>query len=550
MTGVAIKEIERRALAHIRPSIYETVIDGTIVVIRNVPELHALRDLLAETLCASVGQRAGDELLKWCNEAQAPSATTVAHIANIMLRMRRSYVLPTLMADFCRELGFPDPVLLECGAPRFNVPESIEKQFLSAIETLNPEVLEAGKNDPMFDHMLVKRHYPHRDIGRPQLAFQANAWCALQELKADESNLLLFPDAFRDIRHDRSYYAFNDDPDPARWGLGTPVIIPLRFGDIVFFNGDLFHSSPRDTGNNLRLSWEMRIIGRCHDDRGWYRFGHLSLNDFLPLSDSKKEPEGAIARGLRLWRDSSDPPASPLSYLATRESTATAMQVLNWLMTNPEASKDALAESVEAMKRFPFAEDRFLWPLFLAQQKYPDSGIDRDIQEYVISSSANYYWLLVYGGLALATSRNALADRAFGRAREAARRVRADTSTNPVDYFHALSEGKSWLMPVIYEITPEDVDEVIRLYKEGAVTRGCRGDSVELVPGFPFVKGMFRLYYPYVQFHPPSKHVSRGGPSSLFDRIARHLPVRFQTGAPKKRIPARSLQVGETWLPF
>jgi hypothetical protein len=548
-THPAIREIDRSDVRSSGRSIYKSLIEGSIVVIRRAPELFALRDLMAETLRTTAGPRASEELLAWCNEARTPSGRTVAHVANLLLEMRRRFVLPALMADLCADLDFPGPVVLECGAPRFNVPEAVEQEFRSSSDILNPEVLEPGKNDPIFDHMLVKRHYPHRDIGRPQLAFQANAWCALQALEADESNLIFFPDAFRDIRHDRSYYAFADDRDPSKWGLGTPVLVPLQLGDIALFSGDLFHSSPRDTGANLRLSWEMRIVGRCHDDRGWYRLGHLGFANFLPRTD-QETAAAAIERGKHLWRSASNLPGSLRSHFDEEGKALTAMHVVNWLVTNPDPGERTLAEAVEVMKRLPFSEDRFLWPHFLAQQRYPTLGIDRDIEEHVIQSSANYYWLLVYGGCALASDRKSLAERAFARAREAARQTKSDTSTNPVDYAHALSEGKSWLMPVIYEITPEDVDEVVRLYKEGRVTRGCRGDSVELVPGFPFVKGMFKPYYPYVQFHPPKASDGSALRRSLNNGAISRLLTRFARGTAESRFPPRSLQVGENWLPF
>ena len=279
--SVRVIDIPRRSLRERGPEVITHLKKGNIIIVRGAPEIWALKDMLVSSMRMRGGDTQADEVSNWCEEGQSPSALTLAHFSNLLLDMKRAFIMPALLADFVREIGFAEPLSVESGAPRFNVPKEVEEEFLGHDDIVDPAVFGKAGDDPTFHHMWVGGYYPHRDVGRPHLGFNPNAWCALQDLD-DRSCLIFFPDAYQDPSCDTDYYKFSDGPDPARWGFGEPLKVPANFGDIILFDADHLHSSPRTSGDYSRLSWEIRIMERCFDDVGWYRLGYLNHRNYQP----------------------------------------------------------------------------------------------------------------------------------------------------------------------------------------------------------------------------------------------------------------------------
>jgi hypothetical protein len=536
---MSVIQISREDLPKNGATLYTRLVAGDILHIKNVKETFWVRDILIDRLRAREGDSTATELEKWCNHAVVPSPKTALQVAELLQEAKRKFIFPTIFSDVFKELNFPRPTSAECGAPRVNLPLEIEREAVKLAEKLNPGLLHPVTDDPTFHHIFKNTPYPHRDVGRPQISFQANAWCALQDLDAEESALIFFPEAFRDIERDRTYYAFDKELPPEEWGFGKPLRIKMQLGDMLLFSGDHFHSSPVSKQGSLRLSVEMRVVGNCFDDRGWYRLGFLNLNNFMPSEGPGLRPN-ALVRAQNAWGTESK--------TGYKEAPLSAITCLNKIVTS-SADHREIAEQVELMRGFQFSEDRYLWPHFYFQRQNPESTVAGEIQDHVIHTSENFYWLLIFGGFALAAGRINAAEIAFERARLFGSREIVDTSSNAVDFFDALSQGKSWLLPMLYSITPEDIDEVIRLYKQGYVNKGCHADSIELVPGFPFIKGMYKLYYPYLQYYPKNDEDIGRSFLTLPKRIIR----RFERVVKPKsamKFPARRLEVGDSWLSF
>jgi hypothetical protein len=351
---------------------------------------------------------------------------------------------------------------------------------------------------------------------------------------------MFFPAAFRDFERDRSKYAFDGSKNPEDWGYGPPLRVSLKFGDALLFSGDQFHSTPVPKGDSLRLSLEMRVVGHSFDDRGWYRLGFLNLNNFLPKE--KDEPTKSSAdRTIEVWEacgnEVEDNPPS------------TAIKCLVELCFDKSPTIQKVKKYTEWMKSYPFAEDRFLWSYFWLQANNPDTESFVSLQDFVIDNSQNFYWLLLYGGFALEEDRQIKAETAFEKSRLMGSHVTADTSSNAVNYVAALSEGESNLLPMLYEITPEDIDEVIRLFRSGQIRRGCSASTVELVREYPFVKGMMKLYFPYLQYHPIGRRTGFETKLAIVILWAR-LIIQKISNPNKNKFEPRRLEVGKNWLKF
>lgn len=533
-------ELDRSDLKSIGPTLHDRLAAGEIFKIKSVDEVTILRDMMVQSLSVGVCKDAGEELQKWTDSGVAPCAKTAYEFAQMLREMKRRFVFPAVFSEFFDELDFPKPVSVECGAPRFNLPALVKKGFLELAEQEDPSLIRPLGDDPTFHHILTDTAYPHRDVGRPQLSFQANLWCGFQDLHGENNSLMFFPKALRDIEHDRNHYAYDPLTPPENWGFGSPLQVPLKFGEVLLFNGDHFHSTPVPNEGSLRLSVEIRLVSQCHDDRGWYRLGFLNLNNFLPREDDTAEISIA-ARAAEVWHHGDNETSSKQSL--------TAAKCLIDLCYDQALDVEKIDKTLSQMMLFPFTEDRFVWPHFWLQKNNPDGKGADAIQDYVINNSENYFWLLIFGGFALAAGRYEVADRAFERSLLFAAQTKVDTSSNAVNYFDALSKGKSSLMPMLYELTPEDVEEVIRLFKSGAMTKGCDAQSVELVPGFPFVKGMMKLYFPYLQYFPLGRRTG-------FETKLAILILWLRSAASwicnrnTHQFEPRRLEVGNNWLPY
>ena len=542
-------EVARDDLAEKASSIYRRLTQGEIIVVRNAQEVHKLIELIVSAVTEAGGPHCGNEIAAWLAASKTPDAEACVHLANVLLEMKDAGVFPTLMTDFVRSLNFPGPVCVEGGAPRFNLPLSLEEAFIAQKNDLKPGVLEDLGKDPARHVMLMPTNSqrPHRDIGRPHTAFMTNVWCALQDL--DESQtLILFPEAYRDTSHDSDEYAWKGSGEPSSWGFGTALQIPLNAGDMILFHGDHLHSSPVAPGDLLRLSWENRVVSKCYDDMGWYRLGFKNQNNFI--SGSREESQSdSLERGQHIWSQRLAPPNHPCDHLKNAPKMTTGRQILGWLINQPELSEEFFIEAVEALYKLPFAEDRFVWPLFTAQKSFAEKKIDKDILRFVIDRTKNYYWACIFGGLAIGADEIDLAKSAFAKAKKLAKLTEVSCETNPVNYFEALAVGNSTLIPMIYHITPQDVDEVIRLYEEGHVMKGIHGSTVELVLGTPHPKGMFRPCYPFIEPVPgvflPESEVTLL--KRLINRLRRLFRMANEKTAPSSR---RKLQVGNNWLAY
>jgi len=525
-------------------SIFKHLSQGKIVVIRNAQEVHNLNKMIISGVNEAGGPQFADEIQNWITSSKAPTVDACVCLANVLLELKNVFALPVLMMDFIKNLNVPGPVCVEGGAPRFNLPAALEDKFINQTKNLNPVVLKDFGDDPSRHVMLMptQSQRPHRDIGRPHTTFMTNVWCALQNIDEKQA-LILFPDAYRDTRHDFDEYAWNKSENPAEWGFGDPLQISMQAGDVLLFHSDHYHSSPVTTNDNLRLSWEFRVVSKCYDDMGWYRLGFKLLNNFAvnDKTDSKQTP---LDHTQKVFSKRHMASPSLLSYIRTEPEQISGHQILDWLINQPQLDEDFFVEALEAMFNLPFAEDRFLWPLFATQKNFPNLHLDKKILEFVIKRTKNYYWACVFGGLALGAGEAALSKSAFTAARKYAKKTKSTCDLNPVNYFTALTQSKSSLLPILYHITPQDVDEVIRLYEEGHITKGLNGNSVELVKGTPHPKGMFRPCYPFIEPVPefaPKKY-------SIIGRCINYLfRKQDENSVP---LPKRKLQAGSHWLPF
>lgn len=544
-------DINYADIAALKPTLYERLAAGDVFVIRGVPEIARLREILFETAEQEGGASVRAEIEDWALRRKVPSAAACAHAANALAEMRKAYLPPLLFSDALKTFGFPKPTVVENGAPRFQVPKAVEAELLGRTDILRRGVLENIGNDPSYHVMLISSHAVHRDLGRPCYHFQANFWCALQDLTETQA-LLVFPDQFRDPTLDRKFFKMPENlPDePEDWGLGRVLRVPMSATDILVFSGDHVHCNPIQRGETLRLSWEFRVIGPCHDDVGWYRLGLFSEADFEARDKGVRVPGFALAD--TVWKGWKRPPASPLAYLAEKGSeAASAWQFLAWLVHHPNPDAKYVQETIEALKVFDFAEDRFFWPYFLAQKQFPDSGLHRPLLKYLVDKTESYFWACVLGGLALGERQLRLASRAFRKARALAAATSIPVNQNNIDYMSALQGADTPIGAFFYPMAPQDVDEVIRLYRRGAITRGLSANSlvpgilyprdssgrVSLIPGIPFPCNMFKPRFPFLE---PKSYEP-----AVLDRLLGRAGDEITTPLPK-----RSFEIAKRWPPF
>jgi len=537
-------EYSRQNAERDNSSIFEHLTKGEIVVIRNAHEIHNLNKMIVSGVKENCGTQSANEIHNWITSSKAPTIDACVCLANVLLELKNVFALPVLMMDFIKSLNLSGPVSVEGGAPRLNLPASLETQFTNQANKLNPAILKDFGDDPSRHVMLMaaQSQRPHRDIGRPHTAFMTNVWCALQDIDKHQA-LILFPDAYKDPSHDFDEYAWNKSEDPADWGFGAPLQISMRAGDVVLFHSDHYHSSPVTTSDNLRLSWEFRVVSQCYDDMGWYRLGFKLLNNFS-VNGKMDSKHNALEHLQNIYSKRNMGLPSLHSYLRTEPERISGHQILDWLINQPQLDEDFFVEALEAMFNLPFAEDRFLWPLFAAQKTFPNLHLDKLILEFVITRTKNYYWACVFGGLALGADETALSKSAFTAARKYAKLTKTTCDLNPVNYFTALTQSKSSLLPILYHITPQDVDEVIRLYEEGHIKKGLNGSTVDLVKGSPHPKGMFRPCYPFIEPVPSCS----SNENTLFERFINYLLRRQNEEITP--LPKRKLQAGSHWLTF
>jgi hypothetical protein len=171
---MSLIEIDRSEIPTLGPTLQRRLIDGQIIKVANVGEVTSLRDMMAASLSREAGASASEEFLNWTSHGIEPSATSAYHLARILRAMKRRFVFPTMFADFVRDLKFPEPVTVECGAPRFNLPQAVSDEFRDIVAREDASLGEPTDDDPTFHHILTETAYPHRDVGRPQISFQAN----------------------------------------------------------------------------------------------------------------------------------------------------------------------------------------------------------------------------------------------------------------------------------------------------------------------------------------------------------------------------------------
>ena len=238
---------------------------------------------------------------------------------------------------------------------------------------------------------------------------------------------------------------------------------------------------------------------------------------------------------MSVWSHWHSPPESPLDYLNENFSNATAWQFLAWLVHHPDPSPKYLAETIKALKAFPFSEDRFIWPYFLAQKKFPALNLHQSLLDYLVKYVSSYFWACVFGGLALGDGRKHLALNAFERAKDLARNTHVTLTHSNMDYLSVLTESKSPLKPFLYPMMPDDVDEVIRIYRSDLIKSGLNSKTVTLITGIPFPAHMFKPRYPFLE--------ETDSKSSLVGRF-----VEIFT-APSA-VQHRRFKIAPSWPPF
>ena len=413
-----------------------------IILIRQLPEALHVHELLLNFIRRrySHGMAAKVRACLFEQNDRADEQVVSAFVAAAR-HLRDTGAMSALFGQLIRSFELPPPVNIDCGYFRFVAPDDLFRRM-----ELRHDLVQRSDwdNPPPFDgtEPLFARGsaMPHRDISRPHYAFQINIWFPLIELSETES-LLFFPDAYydykeriegllgnqskgfeHDVREVGARIAANSNPSD--WGFGKPISRKLDFGDIYIFYCQQVHGSPIRRADTLRLSVEVRAVGRSLDDNTGYRRIFSNLNNFLS-ADATDDADAAIKRAEAISSGNLD-----------GEVAACAQFYLNSLFPTPAFARQAkelsqspdtfdlgpqvtgfiLKDAPEHCNRFPFAEDRsvLLARLFL---RHADDATAATIISDASEQTRSYFWQLQFAYLAIRAHHKDLARTILRRCR-------------------------------------------------------------------------------------------------------------------------------------
>ncbi|NQU65636.1 MAG: hypothetical protein HQ517_15320, partial [SAR324 cluster bacterium] len=283
-----ILEIHGESIMENPGHIFEGLRRGDIFVIRNLGEIHTLRESLLDLAAQKGPDAVSGSLQAFLSNGDLPDETSMAAFVQALNTSAACRFVPSLMADFVQQCGFPEPLMLESGVHRVVLPAAYREKLLNRRDLFAETDFKRKIPSGQPETFLPLWSSPHRDLNRPHYTFMANLWFPLHDLDAEES-LIFFPSVYHELvktnYRSRPEVGVGGSLDPEEWGLGPPVRVALKFGDALLFHSEHVHCSPINPLGRRRISYDFRITASCLDDNSSYRDIFWNMNNFLPATD-------------------------------------------------------------------------------------------------------------------------------------------------------------------------------------------------------------------------------------------------------------------------
>lgn len=322
---------------------------GNVLVFRDVPEIHAIRNQIIDCSNHFGGQEDGSvslELTRWLNLEETPSIEAVLAFSRAVKAARNTRYLPYILEKFVRKLGLPEPARLHHGMPRVIFPA---------------ELIDRAKTSGMFDEEDFKRKDAngygeffmpgpsniHRDFNRWHSVLMCNLWFTLHDAAPDEV-IRVWPQEYTSGLGDIDNTPKNSNK------LSLPLQFSLKAGDAVLFHSEQLHASPKVGHTRRRFSFDIRVAADSRDDNAHYR------KDFWDVRDFASGGKGSLAA----WMQAGN--------MLLKPSEMCAVYWLNKLEDSPQevgANIDALKNIIHDME---YAEDFLIAVARLTRNAVPD----------------------------------------------------------------------------------------------------------------------------------------------------------------------------------
>ncbi len=420
-------ELRGSAPSERRTSVLDPLRSGKVIVYRDVPEIHALGEIILAEVSRRFGPSAAAAVAELMREGDIRDLETYSAFYRVFRDLRDSRVLSALFATLIEGWDLPKPLVLDAGYCRMVAPNLIEAAR-GRPDLFDPSEFVESPVEPETMPHGASWGRAHRDIDVRHYHFQANLWFPLHDLDAART-LLIFPESYR--RNAPQYGALPDPDRPHEWGFGRPLQVPLKFGDVLLFHSQQLHASPSQSRERSRFTVEIRIAAGCTDDNaGVYRRIFWNTANFRPAGEPQPEmaarqlaehpsPQfdrdfvlaGVTAHAVvhRLFRD----PRSSLraGYIRREETVLDAAFLLereDWLQV------------LRRLEGLPCGEDLVLLVArLLLRQKWHD--LAAGVLQRLYKQSQSYFWLIEAGRIAVLAGLNEFAKRSFTRAAELAK---------------------------------------------------------------------------------------------------------------------------------
>jgi hypothetical protein len=409
------------------PSVFDRLQGDTIIVVRNLAEIHELGATLRRLAGRFGGAACADGVAELMRVGDVPNLETLAALYHAFRHLRDTRYLSCLFSDVIASLGLPTPLLIDCGFCRMVVPEDVGKAH-ERPELFGPRdgLVEKKEIEPMLQGFFWGN--AHRDIDSRHYHYQINFWFPLHDLDQNRS-LLLFPESYR--RDVPQYERLTDLEHKDDWGFGRATQIPLNFGDTVVFHSQHLHASPSPAPGN-RFTVELRAAAGCIDDNAnIYRRVFWSLRNFQPPAN---DPKPAAVRAGELAELPSPRPSIDHALAAT-----TAHAVLNRVFHQAGASlaagyihRDhailddaikldgaAVEKIIARLDELPCGEDAWIL-LARILRRQGHRHLAMQAVERVRARTQSYFWALEAGRMAADERAYDLAHSAFESAEKLA----------------------------------------------------------------------------------------------------------------------------------
>lgn len=443
-------------------SIYQLLEAGKIVVIRKVPEIFLLKQIIINYVYRLSGESLKNEVLRILDRKIIGLEKAIYNLVRAIREIRKNRLLSVLLAELVQSCGFPHPVVIGGEAHRLVLPNKTLQHLESSSELFEYlDFIGRISPDELTETFMMNPAPPHRDINQPHYNFQANFWFPLHDTN-DRETLLIFPEVYQNPFLPQLPKLENGEyPEPEKWGVGAPLRISLNFGDLIAFHSEHYHGSPTEKPESFRLSYDFRIASGVYDDNGGYTKDFSNIYNFLPMQNmpdkngiSEQYWNRLSERIATFIMYAQNPPIAVKSHFVNNQNVAIAHQYYSCLPENqPNISIDFIKENLYIFKFFPFAEDRYLKLAKLC----PDEELKSEIIHIVMNRSNSYFWILQCCELALKMKDLDLAKNGFEKVIEFARETQLSFERNPINY-NKKSEDTS------FQILPHKAIELAEYY--------------------------------------------------------------------------------------